>query len=218
VVAVRLLFALWGFFIGGNMNYSELLKSPKWQKKRLEIMNRDGWKCKDCGDENKQLQVHHIKYEHGKLPWEYEDNNFETLCNECHQIKHFPPIKATLSKGTIHPKDVVKTFPFFNNVFSEITNHKGCWNLTLRPNVIKNFGPSMNHKKHNYFRCLAYLMGYAWFDQPFVVFNEKGIEILEVNPNDWIYKEIEINYKHEMQEAEELYYLDNPDHLKTDKP
>jgi 5-methylcytosine-specific restriction endonuclease McrA len=30
--------------------YSELLKSPKWQKKRLEIMSRDKFTCKKCGD------------------------------------------------------------------------------------------------------------------------------------------------------------------------
>ena len=32
-------------------NYSKLLQSPKWQKKRLEIMNLRGFKCEECGEE-----------------------------------------------------------------------------------------------------------------------------------------------------------------------
>jgi len=31
------------------MTYAEQLKSPKWQKKRLNIMERDQFRCQDCG-------------------------------------------------------------------------------------------------------------------------------------------------------------------------
>ena len=30
------------------MSYSDQIKSVQWQKKRLEILNRDGWKCVEC--------------------------------------------------------------------------------------------------------------------------------------------------------------------------
>jgi 5-methylcytosine-specific restriction endonuclease McrA len=39
--------------------YSEKLTHPKWQRKRLEILNRDGFKCVLCGNEEMQLQIHH---------------------------------------------------------------------------------------------------------------------------------------------------------------
>ena len=39
-----------GFLFYKIMNYSEQLKSPKWQKKRLEIMQRDKFTCQLCGD------------------------------------------------------------------------------------------------------------------------------------------------------------------------
>lgn len=29
--------------------YAKKLMDPRWQKKRLEIFKRDGWKCQNCG-------------------------------------------------------------------------------------------------------------------------------------------------------------------------
>ncbi len=72
-----------GFFIGGVMVYQEKLKDPRWQKKRLEIMERDEWKCKGCGDHEKTLNVHHINYTGD--PWEVEDDDAQTLCEDCHK-------------------------------------------------------------------------------------------------------------------------------------
>ena len=66
------------------MNYSEQLKSPMWQKKRLEILNRDNFTCQDCGDTESQLQVHHKSYVFGNKVWEYDNDNLVTLCETCH--------------------------------------------------------------------------------------------------------------------------------------
>jgi hypothetical protein len=66
--------------------YEEKLKSPKWQKRRLEIMNRDNFTCKKCGDTETQLHVHHLEYVNGNDPWDYEDNQLVTLCEDCHTI------------------------------------------------------------------------------------------------------------------------------------
>jgi len=68
--------------------YSEQLKDPRWQKKRLEIMSRDNFKCMECGSGKSTLNVHHIKYEKGNAPWQYEDSNFKTLCDNCHSLEH----------------------------------------------------------------------------------------------------------------------------------
>lgn len=66
------------------MTYSEKLKDPRWQKKRLEILERDGWACCHCQEKNETLHVHHHWYEKGKAPWDYPDTAFETLCKDCH--------------------------------------------------------------------------------------------------------------------------------------
>lgn len=65
--------------------YSDLLKDPRWQKKRLKIMERDGFKCQGCGNEEKTLHVHHLKY--NGMPWEAPDNHLITLCENCHEAE-----------------------------------------------------------------------------------------------------------------------------------
>lgn len=69
------------------MDYKEQLKSPKWQKKRLEIMERDGFQCQCCYDRDEELTVHHKKYIKGRMSWEY-DEELITLCTECHENIH----------------------------------------------------------------------------------------------------------------------------------
>lgn len=70
------------------MNYKEQLESPEWQKKRLEILNRDGWTCQECGDKETQLHVHHRYYVNdGRMAWEYPFFALLTLCKNCHAKK-----------------------------------------------------------------------------------------------------------------------------------
>lgn len=69
-------------------SYSELLKHPKWQKKRLEVLERAGFKCEDCGEKEETLHVHHGYYESGKMPWDYDSNSLHCLCEECHKVAH----------------------------------------------------------------------------------------------------------------------------------
>jgi len=67
------------------MNYSEKLKDPRWQKKRLEILERDGWKCMACGSKEETLHVHHICYFPKKEPWDIWSGFLITLCKDCHK-------------------------------------------------------------------------------------------------------------------------------------
>lgn len=64
--------------------YWELLKHPKWQEKRLRIMQRAQFACENCGDKNSMLNVHHTYYERGLNPWEYPDDSLRCLCEACH--------------------------------------------------------------------------------------------------------------------------------------
>lgn len=69
------------------MTYSEKLKHPLWQKKRLEIMQRDNWACRKCGANEITLNVHHLKYSGGN-PWETPNESLLTLCEQCHEDTH----------------------------------------------------------------------------------------------------------------------------------
>jgi 5-methylcytosine-specific restriction endonuclease McrA len=71
-----------------NKAYSELLKNPLWQKKRLEIMQRDGFRCCLCMSDSKELTVHHLFYMPNIAPWEYDDEVLVTLCSDCHGFAH----------------------------------------------------------------------------------------------------------------------------------
>lgn len=68
-----------------KLTYAEMLKDPRWQKKRLEVMQRDGFRCQHCLREDKSLQVHHLVYHKGAKPWEYKNEELITLCERCHQ-------------------------------------------------------------------------------------------------------------------------------------
>jgi len=65
--------------------YIELLRDPRWQRRRLEIMARDEFACLSCGDKERTLNVHHKRYRRGAKPWEYEDDQLITLCEDCHR-------------------------------------------------------------------------------------------------------------------------------------
>jgi 5-methylcytosine-specific restriction endonuclease McrA len=71
------------------MKYIDKLKDPRWQKKRLEILNRDSFTCDDCSDTNTTLVVHHEYYLANTEPWDYEEYCYTTLCEDCHKIRHF---------------------------------------------------------------------------------------------------------------------------------
>lgn len=66
-------------------SYSEKLRDPRWQKKRLEVLERDGWKCTSCGDSEETLNVHHIFYIPKKEPWDMPNGLLITLCENCHK-------------------------------------------------------------------------------------------------------------------------------------
>ncbi len=65
--------------------YWEKLRDPRWQKKRLEIMERDDFTCVHCQDNASTLNVHHGFYTKDTEPWDYPDESLRTLCEDCHK-------------------------------------------------------------------------------------------------------------------------------------
>ena len=87
------------------MDYKEQIKSPQWQKRRLEIFQKDDFTCQLCGNKDAPLNVHHLAYHKGRKIWEYEDWELITLCEKCHMSEHsyidliMEAIEAIKSRG-----------------------------------------------------------------------------------------------------------------------
>lgn len=91
-------------------SYAEKLRDPRWQKKRLEIFKRDGFQCQMCFDRKETQTVHHKWYTKGLEPWEYEDDCYITLCEDCHESVHL-----WMKKYKIHPERYI-TISIFDNI------------------------------------------------------------------------------------------------------
>lgn len=71
-----------------KLSYSEQLKHPNWQRKRLEVMQAAAFSCENCGDTETMLNVHHRRYVKGRMVWEYERDELQCLCQPCHAQHH----------------------------------------------------------------------------------------------------------------------------------
>ncbi len=71
-------------------NYAEKYRDPRWQMKRLRIMERDLATCQDCCEPGKHLNVHHLYYVKNREVWDYPDWALVTLCEDCHKTKNPP--------------------------------------------------------------------------------------------------------------------------------
>lgn len=58
---------------------------PRWQRLRLEVMNRDKFECQICSDKESELHIHHYSYEKGKRVWDIDPDELVTLCRPCHE-------------------------------------------------------------------------------------------------------------------------------------
>jgi hypothetical protein len=84
---------------GEFKSYNDLLRNPRWQKKRLEIMQRDNWSCRCCSDTESELHVHHLLYS-AENPWDEENENLITLCSCCHEAAHYLSNNPTIGMET----------------------------------------------------------------------------------------------------------------------
>jgi 5-methylcytosine-specific restriction endonuclease McrA len=61
------------------------LDPERYQALKNEALERDGWRCQDCGSAT-MLEVHHVK-SRSKLGHDASDN-LTTLCVDCHGRRH----------------------------------------------------------------------------------------------------------------------------------
>ena len=88
-----------------NSEYSQKLRDPRWQKKRLEVMDKANWKCERCKASDKELQVHHGMYEYGLEPWEYDHHVLWCLCRDCHEEVTETKRRISVWIGATSPSD-----------------------------------------------------------------------------------------------------------------
>ena len=74
-----------------NKTYWEKLKDPRWQKLRLEVMQKNDFQCQICFDKESTLNVHHKEYFKGHEPWDYDSNQLIVMCENCHKYHHDNP-------------------------------------------------------------------------------------------------------------------------------
>jgi 5-methylcytosine-specific restriction endonuclease McrA len=65
--------------------YLDQLRDPRWQRKRLGILNAANFKCENCGSPDNELNVHHSGYLKGQPAWEHPDELLHCLCRDCHK-------------------------------------------------------------------------------------------------------------------------------------
>lgn len=73
---------------GGVTPYWQQLRDPRWQRKRLEIMQRADFECEYCGAADQTLNVHHKVYRKGAPPWDYPSDQLVCICGCCHEEEH----------------------------------------------------------------------------------------------------------------------------------
>ena len=64
---------------------------PEWRAFRVLIVEHDGGVCQICKrgpSDDVILQVHHKVYHKGRLPWDYDPSDCQTLCKLHHAEFH----------------------------------------------------------------------------------------------------------------------------------
>lgn len=112
-----------------NPTYAQKLKDPRWQKMRLEVLQKADFKCTDCDDETSTLHVHHTEYVWGKNPWEYDPDTLVCLCEACHAEQIGENVKTILRgasyERTLRLSNLIESIAFL--VTTKDRSEKRCF-------------------------------------------------------------------------------------------
>ncbi|RWR53330.1 HNH endonuclease [Sinirhodobacter huangdaonensis] len=61
-------------------------RTKRWAVLRQVILERDGWKCRCCGD-RRRLEIDHIQPVRLRPDLAFEPRNLQALCPRCHTKK-----------------------------------------------------------------------------------------------------------------------------------
>ena len=98
--------------------YAEKLRDPRWQKMRLQVMERDEFKCRSCKSGTETLNVHHAYYLKGAVPWDYPLAHLITLCESCH--RSVEKKRQMLLRFTVDPKIQISVLAFTFGITEQV--------------------------------------------------------------------------------------------------
>jgi 5-methylcytosine-specific restriction enzyme A len=64
----------------------QVTSTRRWQVLRHQILERDGWKCRSCG-ERRRLEIDHVRPVRTHPELSFEPRNLQALCGPCHSRK-----------------------------------------------------------------------------------------------------------------------------------
>jgi hypothetical protein len=146
-----------------NQTYSQKLRDPRWQKRRLERLEKSDWRCDRCFDSTSELQVHHNWYVSGLEPWEYRIDQLSTLCVDCHELagEVHKKLKSVLSTTSVDRQIAMANAACDTPEPCVITNYEDCqWrHARLLDCFFRVFGRSVSvacriKKLHDHKGCL----------------------------------------------------------------
>ena len=72
--------------------YKSLLNSDYWRGYSYAIVKERDWTCEECGKkfqyQRNMLNVHHLTYHNDNKPWQYDKEELQLLCKDCHAKRH----------------------------------------------------------------------------------------------------------------------------------
>lgn len=102
-------------------DYKSQYLDPRWQKRRLEIMQMDDFTCQHCGDKESTLNVHHRAYRKGADVWDYSSTELVTLCAHCHEVTEALLGKAKQAIGHLTPGELHQIIGFAQSLHYQRT-------------------------------------------------------------------------------------------------
>lgn len=90
-----------------TQKYVDNIIVTDWQDIRKKTLKRDNYKCVKCGEKNQPLEVDHIK-PISLGGEEFDMNNTQTLCSNCHKEKTKQDLKKLKCQNKTKEKDLEK--------------------------------------------------------------------------------------------------------------
>lgn len=87
-------------------SYSEKLRDPRWQRRRLEVFERADFTCEHCGDKTESLNAHHRVYRRATDPWDYHSHEIVCLCATCHDQEHAARDKLATALAILNEEEI----------------------------------------------------------------------------------------------------------------
>ena len=116
-------------------SYSDKLKDPRWQKKRLEVLTRESFTCEMCVSTTKTLHVHHGYYTKGMEPWDYPAESLHCVCEDCHGEADATRKRLAALAGTLEVNFQEILCRCLEDMVSDKSTKRSSWNW--RAYVIK---------------------------------------------------------------------------------